>query len=123
MENLEGEILKRTRVILESPYRGRNLVERAMFEKYLDLCIRDSVHRQEAPFASHKMYPGALDEDDPDDRDAGIHCGYEWWQATRRIIFYIDYGYSDGMKAARKWAEQADFLIEERRLYDGTDKH
>lgn len=82
------------RVIIESPYAGD--IERNV--KYLDECIRDSIKRGEFPFASHKMYPGALSEET--ERQQGIETGYAWWEVAAAVIFYVDYGMSSGMKAA-----------------------
>jgi hypothetical protein len=97
-------------VILESPFAGdfrRN-------EDYLTRCIRDSVLRGEAPFASHRMYPGALSE--ATERDLGIRAGYSWWKVAAAIVFYTDYGWSPGMHKAKQRAKTMQILIEERRL-------
>lgn len=82
--------------IIESPYRGdieRNLA-------YLRQCIRDSVQRGESPYASHLILPGALDDADPVERDRGIRCGYAWWRYAHIVAFYVDLGWSEGMKKA-----------------------
>lgn len=83
-------------VIIESPYAG----EIAENTTYLNQCIRDSLKRFEAPFASHAIYPAALDDTQADERKQGIQAGFEWWPAAERIIFYTDRGWSEGMKAA-----------------------
>ncbi len=98
--------------IIESPYAAPT---GAAFERnliYLDLCIRDSIIRGEAPFASHKIYPGALSEEY--ERDLGIKCGYEWWRAASLIAFYTDLGWSPGMIAAQKRAAVMNIQMEER---------
>lgn len=83
-------------IIIESPYAG----EVAENTQYLNQCIRDSLGRGEAPFASHAIYPNALDEENPDERKQGIRAGFEWWPAAELIAFYTDRGWSEGMKAA-----------------------
>lgn len=85
------------RVIIESPYAGN--VELNL--RYLRACIRDSLLRGEAPFASHAIYtqPGVLD--DPEQR-LGIEAGFAWWSAVDRIVFCTDLGWSKGMKAAHE---------------------
>jgi hypothetical protein len=71
-----------------------------MYDLYLDLCIRDSIDRGEAPFASHKMYPGPLDDKIAEDRKAGMEAGYAWWEFAKLIAFYCDFGMSPGMEEA-----------------------
>jgi len=101
-------------VAIETPYAGdteRNLT-------YLRACLRDSIQRGEAPFASHGLYtqPGVLDDDDPDERALGIRAGFEW--ASRAIVrvFYIDLGISDGMRQAQDHARAIGQPIVLRRL-------
>jgi len=61
-------------VILESPYAG----DVATNGRYLQACIRDSIVRGEAPFASHLMYTEALDDGIEAERAAGIAAGFAW---------------------------------------------
>lgn len=82
-------------VIIESPYAG----DVNLHEAYLRRCIRDSILRGEAPFASHRMYPGALSEET--ERGLGIECGFAWWRVAEFVAFYIDLGWSHGMHTAR----------------------
>jgi hypothetical protein len=88
------------RVIIESPYRGANQAERLRNISYLKRCIRDCIMRGESPYASHGLLPGALDEDKAEERQLGIGAGYAWWEAADEVIFYVDYGWSTGMKIA-----------------------
>lgn len=93
------------RVIIESPYAGNvelNQAQRFLELRYLRACIRDSLLRGEAPFASHAIYtqPGVLD--DPEQRRLGIEAGFAWWSAVDRIVFCTDLGWSKGMKAAHE---------------------
>ena len=96
-------------VILESPYAG----ETKENLEYLQRCIRDSIERNEAPFASHQMYTQALDDNKPEEREAGIDAGYIWMRYARIVAFYIDYGMSKGMHDALDIAintgKQVDF--------------
>jgi len=89
-------------VILESPFAGATEAEHERNLLYLDLCIRDSILRGESPFASHRLYPGALRDDDPAERDLGIRLGYEWWRAASLVAFYVDLGWSAGMLRANE---------------------
>lgn len=85
-----------TPVIIESPYAG----EVGENTVYLHACLRHSLAHNEAPFASHGIYPHVLDENNPEDRRLGILAGYEWWEYAERIAFYTDRGWSEGMKNA-----------------------
>lgn len=91
------------RVIVESPYAGD--VERNL--RYLRACLRDSLLRGEAPFASHGLYtqPGVLDDHDQEQRRMGIEAGFAWWEGADAIVFYLDLGISNGMDAAFRRAK------------------
>ncbi len=104
------------RIILESPYRGDNRPERIKNKIYLQECIVDALSRNESPFASHQMFTDAINEDVPDQRSWGIHAGYEWWDAAEAIVFYVDRGWSTGMKWAKVRAEAKGRVIEERSI-------
>lgn len=96
-------------VILESPYAGE--IERNTI--YARRAMRDCIERGEAPFASHLLYtqPGILDENNPEERKLGIEAGYEWWSAVTKIVFYADYGFSNGMMGAlEKVSKEKDEL-------------
>lgn len=89
------------RVILESPYEGdcgALRIERNL--RYLRACMRDSVRRGEAPFASHAMYPqpGVLDDLDADDRELGMQAGFAWRASAAATVVYVDFGITKGMQ-------------------------
>lgn len=91
------------RVIIESPFAGDVETNKL----YLRACIRDCIRRGETPYASHRMLTDALDDDDPEEREAGINAGYAWWPEDRArielgcdIVFYVDLAVSPGMLAA-----------------------
>ncbi len=102
----------RPMVVVESPFAGD--VARNM--RYLRACLRDSIDRGEAPFASHRMYTDVLDDAIPAEREIGIACGFSWgvWAPLR--AFYVDLGYSSGMRQALEHAEEIEQAIVERRL-------
>jgi hypothetical protein len=84
-------------VIVESPFAGdvrRNL-------RYLRACLRDSLLRGEAPYASHAIYtqPGVLNDDDPEDRKLGMSAGFAYRDAVDVSIVYTDLGITPGMQA------------------------
>ena len=84
------------RVIIESPYAGdveRNLI-------YARRALRDSLHRGEAPLASHLLYTQVLNDNIEEERALGIAAGLEYRGVTEWAAFYMDYGMSDGMRYA-----------------------
>ena len=83
-------------VIVESPYAGN--VERNL--AYLEACLLDCLKRGESPYASHKMLTTCLDDNDPEQRKLGIEAGLAWCRKADDRIFYVDRGWSFGMKAA-----------------------
>jgi hypothetical protein len=108
-------------VIIESPYAGN--VE--LNKRYLRRCIRDCISRGESPYASHRMLPGALDDDNPDERALGIAAGHAWRRAffhtesgVRHVlpVFYLDLGWSGGMVEARTLYEKEGVHYERRNL-------
>ena len=84
-------------VIIESPYAGEHKTNNLI---YLQECIHYSVNSGEAPFASHRMYTGALNDDVPEERKLGIEAGYCWMNLAKKVIFCVDEGMSEGMKKA-----------------------
>jgi len=104
------------KVIIESPYAGdvkRNIT-------YAKHCMNDSLRRGEAPIASHLLYTqdGILDDDIPEERMLGINAGLAWKSVADKQVFYIDYGYSSGMKYAKEYAVKNNIEIEERQILD-----
>lgn len=87
-------------VIVESPFAGD--VERNL--AYARAAVADCVKKGETPFASHLLYtqPGVLDDTNPEERALGIEMGFQLWQHADRIVFYVDLGWSRGMKAAEQ---------------------
>lgn len=100
--------------------------------RYLDACLRDSLRRGEAPFASHRMYTSALDDSKPEERELGIRAGFAWRSAADATVFYTDLGWSRGMRAGEEHARRATdsnwaagrhaHLIEYRTLGPDWDK-
>lgn len=99
-------------VLIESPFAGN--VERHL--RYLRAAMRDSLLRGEAPFASHGLYPGALDDDVPEERDLGIEAGLTWGRFAHRSAIYVDCGISPGMQRGIRRAQAERRTVELRRL-------
>lgn len=105
-----GEEMKR--VIIESPFKGD--VERN--KRYLRACMRDSFKRGEAPFASHRMYTDALNDDDPAERALGIGAGLVWGALAGATVVYCDLGISSGMELGIARALREGRPVEMRRI-------
>lgn len=80
-------------VVIESPLAGD--VEGN--QRYLTACMLDSLSRGEAPFASHRLYPGVLDDLKPDERALGIKAGLAIAARLDMTVVYTDRGISNGM--------------------------
>lgn len=100
--------------IIESPYSGDVETNLA----YLSLCIADSIKRGETPYASHQMIAAAsaLDDSDPEERQLGIDCGLALYPYARSVAFYVELGWSRGMKAALEYAVQRNAACESARI-------
>lgn len=101
-------------VILESPYAG----DVAENERYARACMRDSLLRGEAPFASHLLYtqPGILDDNKPEERALGIEAGLVIGLAMRRTVVYTDRGISEGMRHGIDCARREHRVVLTRKL-------
>ena len=98
---MEGDAMILT--VIESPFGSRTDGTRATPEevarnvKYLHRCILDSLSRGEAPFASHGLYPGPLNDALPEERKLGMEAGFAWGEVAEKRAFYADYGFTPGM--------------------------
>lgn len=83
-------------VIIESPFAGDVDANIAYARK----CVADSVHRGEAPIASHLLFtqPGILDDLVPGERALGIEAGLAWYRVADKCAVYMDRGVSSGMR-------------------------
>lgn len=110
----------RPRVIIESPYRAIDgddpIAGITVNLRYLDACIRDSLGRGEAPFASHAIYPRVLEDAVDEERNTGIEAGFLWHWVAHRMVVYTDRGVSDGMRRGIENAEKAGLPIVFRML-------
>lgn len=106
---------KRPLVIIESPFAGDIKANK----KYARACMADAIERGEAPFASHLLYtqPGVLRDRNPEERLLGIQLGFAWGTHAHMIAFYVDLGWSSGMRAAREyWDAYTDIPTEIRSI-------
>jgi hypothetical protein len=102
-----------TVVIVESPFAGDMEANR----RYAIAACADCFRRGETPFASHLLYPQILNELKKEDREKGITAGYAFWPVARKIVFYTDRGWSEGMLRAKQRADNFGYTFEERSLH------
>lgn len=102
-------------VIIESPYAGIYLRRNIAYAKE---AIHHSLKLDEAPLASHLLYtqPGILRDDEPAERKLGIAAGLAWYRVADTIAFYIDHGWSPGMRDALARAKQLHKSFEYRAI-------
>ncbi len=118
------------RVDIESPFMGKSedletkTKETQRNIKYARCCVRDSLMRGEAPYASHLLYtqPGILDDNIPEERTFGIDAGLELIKEFDLTAVYIDLGISRGMKYAIEKANKEGRKIEERTLGENWEE-
>lgn len=112
-------------VILESPYAGdvdANIT-------YARRAVADSLHRGEAPIASHLLYtqPGVLDDTIPAERRLGIDASLAWGRVADATVMYADRGITPGMQHGIDRAEAEGRVVEIRYLdqktEESTDEH
>jgi hypothetical protein len=100
--------------VVESPYAGDVDANLA----YARSAVADCLSRGEAPIASHLLHtqPGILNDDDPGERELGIAAGLAWHAVADAVVFYIDRGWSTGMRRALEHAEKVDAWVEFRTI-------
>lgn len=89
-------------VLVESPLEHETYREPANLA-YLDLCLRDCLMRNESPHASHKLLLGALNDRDDGERELGMRAGWMIGMKLDTWVFYLDRGFSDGMRDGLKF--------------------
>lgn len=99
----------RSLVIIESPFMGKGETdEQKLYNQeqniaYARRCVRECVTEHgEAPIASHLLFTqeGILRDSAPSERDMGIEAGLAWRFVADFTVFYVDRGWSHGMRQA-----------------------
>lgn len=105
---------KKTLVVIESPYAGA--VERNL--TYLRAALKDSLARNEAPYASHGLYaqPSVLDDTVPAERATGMEAGFAWGARADLVVLYLDLGWSSRMRVGLDRAVKAGQPLKARIL-------
>jgi hypothetical protein len=95
-------------VIIESPFAAPTVEGLERNKRYMRACMRDSLLRGEAPYASHALYTqaGVLDDNIPSEREHGIHAGFAWRKVAGVTAVYADLGVTRGMHYGIEHAER-----------------
>lgn len=105
-KNIYGKFIKMDkydsliRVGIESPFAAPTKEGIEENIKYARACVKDSLKRGEAPYASHLFFTqeGLLDDTVEEERMLGIMAGKKWEEVAEYNAVYIDRGLSKGMK-------------------------
>jgi hypothetical protein len=103
-------------VIIESPFKGTCEEHEEYNRDYARACLRDSLNRGEAPFASHLLYTQVLNDSNPKERQQGIKAGLQFYAAARTCAVYVDLGVSPGMILGSEKAIRHRVQVELRKL-------
>jgi hypothetical protein len=87
-------------VILESPFAGPTPAHIQTNLEYARKAGKECAFRHESILASHLLFPQFLDDHEPAERELGIGLGLAWRKHAHYSVFYIDLGWSGGMKFA-----------------------
>ncbi len=114
---IEMPITDKPFTVIESPFSAPDVDGIVRNVQYAILAVRDSLNRDEAPYASHLFYTQMLDDNNTDERHLGIDAGLTICHHAEQTAIYADYGVSRGMEYGIKTAESAGRAIVERRLF------
>lgn len=111
------------RVVIESPF-GRNVdgskctpAEYARNIRYLNRALAHSIATgDEAPYASHRFYPGLLDDTNAEHRALGMRMGLVWSEVAEKVAVYWDHGVTEGMNAALQQHRERGIPVEFRSI-------
>lgn len=117
MENFTGAPF-RLRVIIESPLGASSRAEIEENKWYARLCVRNSLLRNESPFASHLLYEHQeiMDDLNPEERELGITAGLEWVELADMTAVYEDFGITVGMERGIELAKFIGLKIDYRKI-------
>lgn len=103
---------------IESPFKGENWELTARNVYYAKLCVRDSLLRGEAPYASHLFFTqaGILNDAIAEERALGIAAGQAMGDKFDLRAVYDDFGISRGMQYGIERALKLGQPIEHRKL-------
>ncbi len=102
------------KVIIESPFKGRNEADREVNREFARKCMLDSLKKGESPFLSHLLYTQVLNEDVEAERRIGLDAAFKWYEVADFVVVYTDRGITKGMKEGIKVARDLKKVVEYR---------
>lgn len=103
--------------VIESPFSAPDIDGLVRNVQYTMLAVRDSLNRNEAPYASHLFYTQMLDDNNQDERRLGMDAGLTVCHHAEQTAVYTDYGISRGMEYGIDTARKAGRAVIERSLF------
>lgn len=100
------------RVVIESPFAG----DIAANVHYLGRAVHDCIDRNEAPIASHGLFPQFYNDSIPAEREACMRAGWAWMEVADAVVVYTDYGISPGMQRGIDHARSLGKLVLYRQI-------
>lgn len=103
------------KVLIESPFKGKNISDRASNRQFARDVCKWAVHNGYNPYASHLFFTQFLNDDLPGDRKFGINLGLMWGEYCDEVWFCYQYPQqfydSQGMQKAHKyWTEKGKLI-------------
>jgi hypothetical protein len=124
--------MTRAPVLVESPYRPKTkrvddphqwACELSTHIEFAQAACYDSFMRGEAPFASHLFYTQFLCDETPKERTGGIECGFAMGDHWECRVFYVNLGWSTGMKMGFERAQALGQRVVYRELTEDWRGH
>lgn len=90
---------------------------RDAYDNYLAHCIKDSLSRNEAPYAPHAFLHKYLSDTTRDTRQRALDIGLKYLVVCQLLAIYSDYGISEGMQNEMDYAKANNVPINIRKLF------
>lgn len=94
-----------------SPYKASSKIELERNIKYAQMLTRKAMEAGLAPIATHLYLTQCLDEDKPEEREAGMMAGLTLLKSCDFIIVGMKYGISEGMDREIRLARRQGICI------------
>lgn len=108
-------------VIIESPWKASSVSEQLRNRNYALKCMKDSISKGEAPYASHLLYTQILKEENMEERNLSIDLGLQWGEKATKTVVYQDLGITSGMNYGIRNAIRLGREVEYRNIPNAID--
>lgn len=102
--------LKKTYVLIESPFQG----DKENNKQYAREAMTDSISKGETPIVPHLMFTQVLNDDISEEREIGLTLAMSFHQIVDKIVAYTDKGVSEGMQRSISKAIKMNIDVEYR---------